>query len=400
MIHKVQLFLSRHLVWRLCPALATGMLLASAVHAQLNSQVLRPYVGVASTYDSNVLGLDSAEVSDTARTATAGVDYVQMLGRQLLTASLAGSRTRFNRLTELDYHGENLAADWAWQVGNHWHGKAGATRSISLAPYTDFHNAESNTNKVDRRYVTANWQYHPDWQLRAELSRYGVAYSLASQAQFDRTERLALIGIDYKTRAGNVLGVQAKTTDGHLPNQLPGPDSRANAYRQNQVDLKATWHLTGITRLDAVIGMVARTHAVAAGRDFHGPNGRATFNVAVTRATTLTVAAWRETGIFDDVSTAYSTNRGASAGLRWIATNKLTVDASGRRESRDFTRSIAFATSPAFRDVLQTGQLGLTYVPFARVNLQFAIFNASKKNSGASGEYARHGASFNSRYEF
>jgi len=400
MIHQVQFILSRHVVRRLYPAFATGLLLASPAHAQLGSKVLRPHVGFAFTDDSNVLGRDSAEIADTARTVTVGVDYVQMLGRQLLTASLAGSRTSFNRLAQLDYHGENLAADWAWQVGNHWHGKAGATRSISLAPFTDFHNAERNTNTVDRRYVTANWQYHPDWQLRVELSRYGVAYSLASQAQFDRTERLGVIGIDYKTRAGNVLGVQAKSTDGHLPNQIPGPDLRANDYRQNQVDLKATWQLTGITRLDTVIGMVARTHAGAAGRDFHGPNGRATLNIAVTRATSLTMAVWRETGIFDDVSTAYSTNRGASAGLRWIATSKVMVDASSRREARDFKRSPAFATSPAYKDMLQSSQIGLTYTPVARFSLQFVIFNARKQNSAASGEYARHGASFTSRYDF
>lgn len=400
MIQKVQFFLSRRLAWRWSPAFATGLLLAAPVQAQLNSKVLRPYVALASTYDSNVLGLDGDAVADTARTATAGVDYVQLLGRQLLTASLASSRTSFNRLTQLDYHGENLAADWAWQVGNHWSGKAGATRSISLAPYTDFHGAESNTNTVDRRYVTANWQFHPDWQLRVELSRYGIGYSLASQAQYDRTERQALIGIDYKTRAGNVLGVQAKSIDGHLPNQLLGPDLRENDYRQNQIDLKATWQLTGITRLDAVGGMVARTHAVGGERDFRGSNGRATFTVAVTRVTSLTVAAWRETGIFDDVSTAYSTNRGASAAVRWLASSKVTVDASSRRESRDFTRSIEFATRPAYRDVLRISQFGLTYVPIARVNLQFAIFNTSKTNGGASGEYARHGASFNSRYEF
>lgn len=392
------------------PVFVIGMCLAVPAQAQLNSQVLHPVVGLTGSYDSNVLGLNGPEaalatsgtrtLSDTAWTAYAGVDYRQLFGRQLVTANVATSRTAFDRLSRLDYRGENSNADWAWRLGNNWNGNAGFTRAVTLAPFTDFHGLESNTITTARRYVSAAWRIHPDWQLHTEAARYAIDYSLLLQSQYDRTENQGVLGIDYTTRAGNTLGLQWRLLDGRLPHQLLGPDALANDYRQNQLELKSDWQVSGKSHINFVGSLVSRTHDVYPERDFRGYNGRLTLAVAVSRTTLITVAGWRETGIFDELSTAYSTNRGAQIGARWSATSKIMVEGSVKREYRDFTRSLRFTALPDYRDVLHTSQLALKYLPLARLNIELLVFGSGKGNSSGVGEYARHGASLSSRYQF
>lgn len=385
------------------------MCLATSAQAQLNSDILRPVIGFSGSYDSNVLGLNGPEaalattgmrtLSDAAWTAYAGVDYRQIFGRQLLTANVAASRTVYNRLSRLDYRGQNSNADWAWQLGNNWNGNAGFARAVTLAPFTDFHGFESNTNSTFRRYVSAAWRFHPDWRLHTEAARYAIGYKLLSQTQYDRAENQGVLGIDYMTRAGNTLGLQWRLLNGHLPHHLPGTEL-ANDYRQNQLELKSDWQVSGQSHVNFSGSLVSRTHDAYPERDFLGYNGRLTLAVAVTGTTLVTVAGWRETGIFDEVSAAYSTNRGAQIGARWSATSKITVEGSVKRENRDFTRPLPLATGPDYRDVLRTSQLALRYLPLARLNIELLLFRSSKGDSSGVGQYARHGASLSSRYRF
>jgi len=385
------------------------MCIGSSAQAQV-SQVVRPFIGFTQSYDSNVLGLSSPEaalsttgirmMSDSSRTGYAGVDVEKPIGRQRVSANLMVSRTGFTRLSQLDYRGENFVADWNWRVGNDWSGKAGFVRTKSLAPFTDFHGLESNTNTTARRHVSAAWQFHPSWRLRAEAAHHEVDYSLASQSVYDRTERQSVFGIDYVTRAGNAAGLQWRRVDGHLPRQLIGPQAQPNDYLQDQLEFKANWQATGKTHVDFLGGMVRRQHAVYSERDFRGYNGRATLGMKVGSNTEITLAAWRETGIFDELSTAYSINRAVNIGVRWPVTNKTTLEGSSRREFRDFTRSLQFTSLPDYRDVLQMNQLSLNYLPRPNFSVQLILFSSSKDNSSGIGEYVRRGASLNSRYQF
>ncbi len=293
-----------------------------------------------------------------------------------------------------------MGVDWAWHLGNYWEGTAGYTRTVTLAPFTDFHGLESNTNTTQRRYVSFAWKIHPSWRLKGEVTRFGIDYSLLAQSQYDRFENQGVFAVDYATGAGNVIGLQWKVAEGHLPNQLLGPDALPNDYRQQQVALKGNWQLTGKTRVDFTGGLVSRAHAVYAERNFRGYNGRTTVAMALSGMTLLTLSAWRETGIFDDLSTAYSTNRGVNLGARWLPTAAISVEGSVKREYRDFTRSLQYTMLPNYRDILSTNQVLLNYRKSRHFSLQLVLFDSRKNNSGRIGEYDRRGATMNARYEY
>jgi exopolysaccharide biosynthesis operon protein EpsL len=399
-----------YLRWLRCvvPSLfALPTLLLPPAIARASTPVFRPLGGFSASYDANVLGLSGPEaalastgtrdMSDTAHHVFAGVLVRKELSRQTLSANLLANRTRFERLSQLDYDGYELGTDWAWRLGNDWDGKLGYSRALTLAPYTHFHAPERNVFTTERRLASARWQLAPAWQARAGFTAYSVAYDLPAQSLFDRKEDQLELGLDHLGRDGNVVGLQWRQANGRLPRQL-APQTRQ--YRQSQLEIKARWALTGKTRFDLVAGRVARVHRAQAERDVHEYNGRMTLHLAATEKSTLSGAVWRETGMSDDAATAYSSNLGASLSGRWKASEKLLVEAIIRRERRDFTRSRPFAALPDYRDVLETAQLSLNYAAARRVNVQLLVFEGSKTASSGFGEYTRHGASLSMRYQY
>ena len=381
--------------------------IAPSAHAQSEQRVLRPYAGLSATWDSNVLGLSgpaealaltgSSTLSDTARSLVAGVVINKTLGRQRLAAKLDANRTRFDRLSQLDYQGYGASADWLWALGNDWDGKAGYSRTYTLAPFTNFHSPERNTYTVERTTANARWLLASDWRLRAGASRYGVDYELPLQRRFNRKENGSEIGIDYLARSGNLISLQWRRSDGRFPNLV---DGQASGFRQDQLELKANWQLSGKTNVDFVGGRVKRVHPGESERDFHGYNGRVTTKMTVSGKTILSASIWRETGVFDDASTSYSTNRGANLAGRWAVTDKTSIEGSWSRERRDFTRPLRLAALPDYRDTLKTAQLSLSYAASTHVDMQLGLVRSNKLTSNGFGEYGRRAATALARYRF
>lgn len=397
---------------RLLPRVVPTMLVVPACIAQnqpapTGQQLVRPYAGLSATYDSNVLGLsntaaaialtNSPSMSDTSRIAFAGIDLQKTLGRQVLAAKLNASQARFDRLTRLDYDGYDLSADWIGELGNGWDGKLGYSRTFTLAPFTNFHGMERNTLTVEREFANAGWKVHPNWRLRAGASHYAVAYDLPLQKRYDRTERQSELGVDYLTRRSNLLSLQWRRTDGRFQHQLgeQGPE-----FRQDQLDIKLHWLVGGKTSIGFLGGRVARKHPGSAERDFHGYNGRLNVKFTHSDKSAFSAGIWRETGIFDDASTSYSTNLGASFSGRWAVTGKTGLEASWTRERRDFTRPSTMAALPAFDDTLNTAQLALQHVAGNHLEFQLTLISASKETSTGFGEYKRRAASASARYRF
>jgi exopolysaccharide biosynthesis operon protein EpsL len=398
----------QRLLPRVAPTLfALPVCMASTAHAQSEYQVFRPQAGLSATYDSNVLGLGSASeamlttnsgtLSDTSRTTFAGLDIDKKLSRQAFAANLIANHTRFDRLSELDYDGYKASADWTWGIGNNLDGKAGYSRVFSLAPFTNFHRLERNTYTVERQFANASWKVLSEWRLRAGVARYGVGYDLALQQRFNRNERQGEVGIDYLTRRANLVSLQWRRINGRFPNQS---GDLASDFRQDQLELKTNWLVSGKTTIDFVGGRVARVHPGLAERDFHGYNGRLLAKMAVSDKTAISASAWRETGIFDDASTSYSTNRGLNLTARWAVTEKTVFEGAWNRERRDFTRPLRLAALPDYRDILRTAQLTMTYSATTHLEMQLAFVATNKATSNGFGEYGRRATAALARYHF
>jgi hypothetical protein len=109
----------------------------------------------------------------------------------------------------------------------------------------------------------------------------------------------------------------------------------------------------------------------------------------------VTGAVWREIGIVDDLSTAYSLNKGISLAPRWQISEKILLEMQAKYEQRDFTQSLAATSAPvnARKDSLRTVALALSYKPLRNTILQTSVFHTEKSSSLQFDSYSRNGVS-------
>lgn len=393
-------------------ATALGICMVAPVQAQVSTGAFHPFVGVTYSYDSNVFGLPSEDVgrafglsglSDTSRTVQAGLAIDKLFGRQKVTGSLALNRVNYNEFSQLDTNGRDLRGNWGWQLGNHLQGNLGSTYVYSLAPFTDFNQPVKNVRTQKRYYADGTWRFHPSWQTRVGLSRFDSHYDLPSQRTGNRTEDISEFGIDYLASSNSTVGLQARRIQGHIPSfQIVGPIAIRSDYTQDELKAKIDWRFTGKTRLQFLGGQVQRKHDILPVRDFSGYNLRIVMDYLYSGKLSISTAVWRETGIIDDLSNAYSINKGISISPRWAVTDKVTVQPELRYESRDFTQSLAFFSNvgDALDDSLKSASLTITYAPAHRWLLQSSLFYYAKDSNNAAREFSRKGASLTAQYQY
>lgn len=388
----------------LLTALAQGMAGAAI------SDTVHPVVSVGYTHDNNLLRLpDNApgfegQRGDTIRQLQAGLVLERPIGRQLLTASGKVSRVTFNHYSQLDYNGKDLAADLAWQLGNHWDGHVGATYSQTLTPFTDFHSNELNLRTQRRQYADAGWRFHPSWRLRTGFSRYTYHYDLAVQSIYNRTEDVAEAGVDYLAASGSRVGVVARKLKGRYKNERRISDVRfADGWDQDELKANVYWKASGVTQVTLLAGWARRTHEFLPQRDASGVNGRIKVDWQPLGKLRLTAEGWREFSAVDNVFVNSSLNRGASVSAVWDLSAKLQATASVRRETRKFEGGIgSILLGQAPTDTTRGANVGLLYAPIQSLQLSVSAFRDQRNGAPliGSGNYRANGVSVMANAQF
>lgn len=391
--------------------LAAAFLLASAPVFAESGDVVRPYASYTFAYDDNVLGLPnpraaaaltgSSSTDDRSRSIQAGIQIDKTVSRQRLTANGSVSDVRHDRYTMLDYQGRDLSAEWEWHVGNHVEGQLKSSYKRSLASFDDYHVLEKRLTTERRWSGSLRWRFHPRWRFGGALSRYDIAYRSPSAQNGDRTEEWAEASLEYIRPAGNTLGIAAKQVKGSYPVGLPGNRSlMANDFDQDELLVRGLWKATGKTALQFNGGRVSRTHKSSAAKDFSGFNTRTSLDWAITEATFLNVAVWRELGFVDDLLTAYSINKGIGIGPRWSMSAKLQADVQLRRETREFRASQAFMGIGVSGDTSRSAQALLSYMPDDRWLLQTTLIYMKRDGRGRLTGFDRNAANITLKYQF
>lgn len=374
--------------------------------------VLRPYVGISMFYDDNVLGITddaiaagtATRLSDTSRRVEAGLIIDKTISRQKLTANLNVNHTSYNRFDTLDYTGRDFQGNWNWRVGDHVDGNLGASYVRALTPFQDFHLPQLNMRTQKREYVDGGWLFHPSWRVRGGVSHYEIDYDLGAQQVNNRSVDDAQIGIDYLARSGSSIGLQYNHSKADFPNlqTLGGGLLVDNNYDQNELKAKVDWKYSGKTDLQFLGGWVRRHYDTATERDFSGFNARAVAVWRATGKTTATLTLWREIGSVDDLTAAYSLNRGASLGLNWDISYKTKFDAFLQREGRDYTVSATGPASPYFgrKDYFNTASVRLTWLATRNFRIQLSVYRTIQDSNVAFVAYRNTGATLTTRLEF
>ncbi len=390
------------------PLIISG-LFAPAARAQI-SDTIHPYVSAGYSYDDNLLRRDNtrdsgAASSDTYTTLVAGVSLERPIGRQLITASARASKVAFDKNTELDYTGKDAAAEWKWQLGNYLSGHAGASYSESLASFADFQNTERNIRTDNKRYVDANWLFHPSWQVHGGYTNERFGFDLPSQSYNNRTEKTAEAGFDYIASSGSTFGLVARQLKGDYPTKGFNPVTGQvidNGYTQDELKFNVSWNASGVTQVTFLGGYVKRRHNTEVQRDDSGANGRLIVNWSPLGHTQFNGMIWREFGAAEGTQINSALSTGASVGAAWSPTAKLTYNGSLKYEKRDFEPLVGVTGLTGLTDNARTASAGVTYQAWRQVSLSLNGFATRRDGSEAArtSSFRAKGISFNATVKF
>ncbi|WP_343584977.1 XrtB/PEP-CTERM-associated polysaccharide biosynthesis outer membrane protein EpsL [Herbaspirillum sp.] len=400
-----------------------ALLASSATYAQTsgnagnnsnnNGQVVTPYVQYSMTYDDNVLRLKDAEqarsilgtdqMSDTYRTAVGGIRIDKMISRQHLTLDASLNRTDFDHFRQFDNTGKDAKGDWGWAIGNYFSGNIGYIYSEALTPFQNFRVFEKNLRTQKTKYASAAWRMHPDWTLRAQFTRLGLDYSLASQQINTFTQDISEVGLDYTARSGSIAGIQLRHTNGNYPNPtiIDGEEIN-NSFKQDEIKAKVLWLYSGKTRLQFLGGLVERKRQSANDVNFSGFNARLIGDWAATGQTSLTMNLWREIGGLNDVDANYALTNGVSLAATTKASDKLKLDGLVDYEKRNYNGAtvITGVTPSGRRDKYGRAAFSVTYMPLPSWSLMASIFREKLQSNIDNFGYVSNGVVLTARYEF
>lgn len=385
----------------------------SAPAQAASEDVLKPYLSYSYSYDDNMLRLNNRaqaqavtgtdDLADSTQRLDAGLAVEKQIGQQRFSVNGAVNRTRFSNLRALDYDGRDLRASWNWRVGKYLEGNLGISDTKTLAPFVDFHRAEPNLRRQQRKYFDAAWRMHPSWKLYGGISSYRLTYDLAAQQTADRNEDGTELGVSYVAASDSSVGVLLRHLRGEYPNkEVIGDLVINNDYAQNEVLAKVDWHVTGKTRLQFQGGRVERNHVFSPLHDFRGINGRLTATWLATAKTNVMLSAWRETGSYYDLSSTYTVNQGLSLGVQWKVSAKVQIDGLVKHEVRNFDgfSQLADPLSMNRKDTFRYASLSLAYLPTPRWQWRISIYRDQQSSNRNFIGYRANGAMISTSYAF
>ncbi|MEC5163517.1 MULTISPECIES: XrtB/PEP-CTERM-associated polysaccharide biosynthesis outer membrane protein EpsL [unclassified Janthinobacterium] len=372
------------------------------------SDTVHPFVAVVYTHDDNLLrrgdepsGADPR--GDNLKQVQAGLLFERPIGRQILTGQAKVSKVTFDHYDQFNYNGKDFLAALEWHVANHLEGHLGASYNQTLTPFADSQETERNLRVQHRAYFDGGWRFHPSWRVRGGVSRDRTSYDLSSQRFNERTELATEAGLDYLAASGSRVGLQLRKVKGTYPNRRTvGSLLVDNDYDQNEIKANVYWNYSGATQFQLLGGWVERKHAFFTLRDATGVNGRAIAYWAPTGKLRFTATGWREFGVVESALVNNSLNKGASLAAVYAASAKTSVNASLRRERRDFSGLNGVVLPDDSSDSTRSSSLGLSYQPHRVLTLGASLSHDVRGGSAiiGSGGYSANVVSFNASAQF
>lgn len=361
------------------PALLLALIATSAVLPvyALEGDTFRPFVSFSRYYDDNLFRLAENETitingstkkgpqADSYNVLAFGANVDWRIKRQQFLARATKSLVRYSNFDSLDYDGSDYLAQWNWQMGNYWNGQVGATKTLSQSSFADLNTniAVNNQRTVDNAFATANWQFHPRWQIGSRINEVKVLNSDPTQTFNDFTEQSEELNLTWRTLKGTSLRAQLRLAQAEYPNRQSGTID--NSYTQQELNISTVWPYSGLLRLQGRIGYVEREHKTISERDFSGLTGRATADYFPSGKTAVSFSLYRELGAVSEISSSYRLATGISLNAAWSPTSKITLRGGVSDETAKFEGDPGFLlfNVPVREDKTQNASLSLNYEP-------------------------------------
>lgn len=318
---------------------AALVLPATPVFAQI-SDTLRPYLYTRITFDDNVFRAENNPAEDTITRLGAGVDVDVPVSRQRFGGALRGEQAMYNENDNLDHRNAEARALWNWVVGSRWSGDLSYRYLNTIASFDETAGRTKNNRTDTRAFGSASFLLTPDWELvgsyMAETTR------IENRAQVDNdTGTLSgelRIALGPRTRIGARL---SQSTADFLYLEDVNGVLVSNDYTAYNGSGTFYWQGTGKSSLTARIGFTNVQHEQITSRDVSSEAHRLDYLWAVTAATNLNFAVWRDASNREEVAGVVVSN-GVEFRPSWRATELLELSLQAFYEEIEYEGDVTY----------------------------------------------------------
>lgn len=380
---------------------------AFASPAQASSQAdLELFAMERVTWDDNVFRLSgdrdaiailgSASTADTRYQTAAGINLNVASARQRLSGTISLFDARYDRFTALDLTGHEGRAHWFWQPGRAWQGDVEYTEERDLASLANLQSGiqSSTPDILTSRRTSIGFGYQPvgGWQLRVEVGRREQSNSAPESRLNDMKLDEAGVSVNYLTRSANRIGVEFRSATGNLANrQLIAGMSIDNGYDQGDLVASIDWAITGLSRLRAGVGHVARSYSQLPARDYDGLTWRIGYEWQPGPRLTINVLACRDISAVEQINVGFVLARSVMAMSTLRVTQRLDLAASFEVNHRDYLGDAGFAlgTVASRAEIVSAAALTISYRPARAVTLSLGVRHEARSTAAVEfGDYA------------
>jgi exopolysaccharide biosynthesis operon protein EpsL len=278
----------------------------------------------------------------------------------------------------------------------------GATESATQSSLSDQLGLPVN-NQVTRenRFASADWQFHPRWNVGLGAAAASSTNSTAVRAPLDYEDTSVSATLGYTTPKGSKLRGQFRQVDGEYPNRLPS-SLVDRTYTQSEFNLLGDWNVTGKLTSRAKIGYVKRENDTLSQRDFSGLAGRLSADYSATGKTLITWALYREIANSDDLNATYQLQTGTSLGAAWLVTSKITLRANAAFDNRSFEGDTGLVIPGLVQRDEDTvsGSLSLSYAPLRMAAIDVGLQAGRRDSNIPANDYTFHSVFVSVRADF
>lgn len=359
-------------------------------------------VGGSVTYDSNVFrnpGLLIKPQSDTITSGQIGLRLDKPYALQHFQLDITQSYTRYDKFKYLDFDALNYSGAWTWKLGTRVSGKLSASRTESLAPFEDTLSFRRNVRINQNQAFDLDGWLVDGWHLLLGVSQADQKSEqnlLNREPDFRSTS--GNIGIKYLTRAGNSLTVRRQTTDGEYIDRPVGLAD--NGYTEDRSELIASWKVSGTSALNGSLGWVERTNNDITRRDFSGPSSNLSYSLTPAGKLSLTIAASRQTSPLQDLTASYREQDTLSVTPTWHIRDKTSAYVRlSYQTSKDKDILIPLPSGPR-SDTTSTAAVGMDWLATPKLTFNASVQRQQRTSTSALAEYESTVARINASFAF
>ncbi len=378
------------------------------------SRTVKLLLGDSLTYDSNVLRLPAnvdpltaagvSSKSDTINVAHVGLSLDKAYAQQRIELEVTETAYRYAHLAFLNFDALEYRGAWHWHVTPRWAGTLRSERRIALASFADSQVSQRNQRNLR---TTDNYRFSLDgalfggWHVLLGAYQYQLKYDQGFLPQNSSRTQGVEAGFKYERASGSAVSLIQRSIQGEYLNRVADAANFSdNAFRQNDVELKLDWNLSGTSVMRGRLVWVDVHHANFAARNFSGLTGEWNYVWTPTGKLRIEIATKRDIAPWWQAFSSYKIDDSLSIMPTWQISAKTAVRARWERIQSDFRGPVFPLVSGLRSDTAQFAQLGVDWFPMRNLALDAGVQRQWRTSNFAGVDFDSWIAMFNAKLKF